>query len=105
MAFKGIRHRISSLVKRSSLYGKMIREREASTDPGRKIYKNELSRRNYQDIFFANIQRVKESLRVLEEFSKLNSAKAAMAFKELRYEVYQIEKRVAEKFTALRRHR
>lgn len=104
-AFKGMRHRIGSLVRRLGPYPGMIKERDASGDIGRRIYKGELSRRDYQDIFFANIQRVKESLRVLEEFSKLTSTRTACAFKDLRYEAYQVEKRIIEKFAALRRHR
>ena len=79
----------------------MLKEREVASDVGRKNFRHELSRTNLRDIFWANIQRVKESLRVLEEFSKLENTKAALRFKQLRYKVYEIEKKSFKKISAL----
>ena len=75
--------------------------RESSDDIGKNIYINELKRGGILDIFFANMQRVKESVRVLEEFSKLKSTNCAIAFKNLRYRIYGIEKKAAKKISAL----
>ena len=44
------------------------------------------------DLLYANSQRVKESLRVLEEFAKLVNIKAAEKLKRLRYAAYEVEK-------------
>ena len=75
--------------------------RNSKTDVGKNIYINELKRTGYQDIFFANIQRVKESIRVLEEFSKLINKNIALEFKKIRYSMYEIEKKAAKKISSL----
>ena len=103
--FKKIRHRVDVLLKRLTPKIKLMQERESLKDVGRAIYINELKRRNYQDIFFANIQRIKESVRVLEEFAKLLNKKIALEFKKLRYDIYQLEKKVARKVSSLYSHR
>jgi thiamine-phosphate pyrophosphorylase len=103
--FKKIRHRIDRLVKRLATKINILRERKSRLDVGKKIYINELKRKNCQDIFFANIQRVKESIRVLEELSKLKNINIAIEFKEIRYDIYEIEKKVAQKFAPLRPNR
>ena len=89
------------VVKRLPASIDLLRERKSLQDVGRDIVIKELKRKNFQDIFFANIQRVKESLRVLEEFSKLISKNSALQFKRVRYAVYEIEKATAKKISAL----
>ncbi|MDD2703609.1 MAG: thiamine-phosphate pyrophosphorylase [Candidatus Omnitrophica bacterium] len=82
---------------------KLLASRSTGTDVGKKITLGlETKRGNYRDIFFANLQRVKESIRVLEEFSKLTDVEMAMRFKKIRYSVYEIEKSVAAKIRSLR---
>lgn len=103
--FKNIRHRIDSLLKYLPTKASLLKKRQILTDVGRGNFANEMQRRNYQDIFFANIQRVKESLRVLEEFTKLADIKVAASFKKIRYDIYEIEKKVIKRFTALSNHR
>ncbi len=95
--FKKIRHKIDVVFRRLPSYITLIKERKSLTDVGKDIYINELKRRNYQDIFFANIQRVKESIRVLEEFSKVINKNIAVEFKKIRYRIYEIEKKSAKK--------
>ena len=95
--FKKLRHKIDSLFVIFPDRYKLMRVRYAESDVGRDIYAGELKRKNCKDIFFANIQRAKESLRVLEEFSKLKDIKVALGFKKIRYSVYEIEKRVARR--------
>ena len=95
--FKKLRHKIDSLFVIFPDRYKLMRVRYAESDVGRDIYAGELKRKNCKDIFFANIQRVKESLRVLEEFSKLKDIKAAVGFKKVRYSVYEIEKKAARR--------
>ena len=99
--FKQLRHKINSLGSKIYPAAKLFSQRRASDDVGRLNCRGELKRANCKDIFWANIQRVKESLRVLEEFSKLIDLKMALGFKQLRYKVYEIEKESFKKISAL----
>ncbi|MBU1727123.1 MAG: thiamine-phosphate pyrophosphorylase [Candidatus Omnitrophica bacterium] len=90
---KNLRHKLDSARKNLPGQKALLKERQSATDVGRLIYVNELKRNGVSDIFFANIQRVKESVRVLEEFSKLINKKAAIDFKNIRYRVYEAEKK------------
>jgi len=99
--FKQIRHRIDALLKRLPSRTTLLDERKSLEDVGKEIYIHELKRDDYQDIFFANIQRVKESLRVLEEFAKLINKNIAIEFKKLRYGIYEIEKKVTQRISSL----
>ena len=89
--FKKLRH---DLTKAASVFGlkDIVAARDIEKDVGRTTIAAESRRGSVADIFYANAQRVKESLRVLEEFSKLKSPGASVAFKKLRYTVYEIEK-------------
>ncbi len=100
--FKKIRHQIDETLKYLPDFSAvLLRSRSSLTDVGRDVYINELKRKNLGDIFFANLQRVKESLRVLEEFAKLKNINSAIKFKKIRYVVYEIEKKAAEKIASL----
>lgn len=103
--FKKIRHRIDSIVKRLPVL-ELLKERESVKDVGRALHqKLEYKRSDFQDIFFANIQRVKESIRVLEEFAKLYNRKASLEFKKVRYSIYELEKKAVKKISAVCHHR
>ncbi len=97
---KKIRHEINSLAKELPAKKGLLKERDAKKDIGKNIYVNELKRGNIEDIFLANIQRTKESIRVLEEFSKLINTHIAIRFKKIRYNTYEIEKRIMQSITA-----
>lgn len=99
---KEIRHKIDISIRRLACRQDLLRQRSSACDVGRDIFANELKRNNLEDIFFANIQRVKESIRVLEEFSKLKNREASLQFKKLRYSVYESEKRIAKKIAVAR---
>ena len=103
--FKQIRHKIDVLVRRLTDNRSLLEERKSLKDVGRTLYINELKRKNYQDIFFANVQRVKESMRVLEEFVKLKNINIAVEFKKIRYRIYELEKKVVKKLSPLCRYR
>ena len=62
----------------------IIQARDISADIGKKTLPAERKRHTVADIFYANSQRVKESLRVLEEFTKLLNSKSALELKKLR---------------------
>ena len=102
---KAIRHRIDLLLKKIPPRFRLMMERESAADVGKNTYAPELMRKGIRDIFFANMQRVKESVRVLEEFTKLIDSDTAEEFKKLRYRLYETEKKIAAKIAALRNFR
>ena len=83
----------------------IVSARNASEDVGREASALENKRRNALDLFLANAERAKESLRVLEEVSKFIHTSKATKFKKIRFEVYEIEKKALPKLEALRDHR
>jgi len=99
--FKKLRHQVDTVSRKVSSVSALLSQRKSDGDVGRHNCCGELKRNNCKDIFWANIQRVKESLRVLEEFSKLADSQAAKGFKQLRYKVYEIEKASFKKISAL----
>ena len=96
---KSTRHRLRGAISRINRGSRtLIGERDAKRDVGRNLVFKENKRSGVEDVFFANAQRTKESLRVLEEFGKLIDKNCAKTFKSLRYKTYEIEKKVAQKF-------
>jgi hypothetical protein len=88
---KRARHGLTAAVQGFGLR-EIVTAREIRKDVGRKTSGAESDRFSVGDLFYANSQRTKESLRVLEEFAKLVNIKAAEKLKQLRYAVYAIEK-------------
>jgi thiamine-phosphate pyrophosphorylase len=101
---KEARHQIDAAARSLAARSELLQERLSSSDVGENIYANELKRDSLKDIFFANIQRVKESVRVLEEFSKLININSSLKFKKVRYKIYAIEKKASAKISALCAH-
>jgi hypothetical protein len=99
---KKIRHKLEAILKGLPERAKLIEARHSSSDVGKNILVNELKRKNSYDILSANLQRVKESVRVLEEFSKLINSKAAIRFKKIRYQIYEAEKKIIKKSSHLK---
>jgi thiamine-phosphate pyrophosphorylase len=95
--YKAARHRLTDMVEVLSIKS-LILSRDVERDVGKESFWNELKRRDAGDIFYANSQRVKESLRVLEELAKLKSARLASGLKKIRYQIYELEKKIIEKF-------
>lgn len=95
--FKKIRHLINATVKKGYSVKHLAQSRNSGQDVGQRIYINELSRSGVRDIFFANMQRVKESIRTLEEFSKLKNINLAVSFKNIRYKIYSLEKKAIKR--------
>lgn len=93
IGLKTIRHQLTESAAGIGILN-LVAARHVEGDVGKKTTSSELTRRRVDDIFYANAQRVKESIRVLEEFSKLNDRHAAEDFKKLRYRMYALEKRI-----------
>jgi len=96
-AFKSLRHREGQLKKEICLSFDILGSRSIAADVGKDSAKSERVRNNFAEIFFANIERAKESLRVLEEVSKLVSPKIAEGFKKIRFRIYALEKKSVPK--------
>lgn len=99
---KNIRHKIDSLLRHLPAKESLITKRRSSTDVGKGNYASELNRKSYRDIFSANIQRAEESLRVLEEFTKLSDTRIAAGFKKIRYDIYETEKKIIKRLVSIR---
>ena len=90
--FKDLRHALTEVLS-AAWWSEGVTSRDAVRDKGRSSTGKELTRSDVADIFYANSQRVKESVRVLEEFSKLFDPEQAEALKGLRYRVYTLEQK------------
>lgn len=98
-AFKDLRHEISSAVKK--IREEYLRELVSARDPediGIRSSESEKTRSDIVDLFFANSQRAKESLRVLEEVFKLFEGGLSQQFKKLRFKVYDLERASMKNF-------
>lgn len=98
---KRVRHGISAVARRTA-YSRSL-SRDSKADIGKRPLPSiEMGRRRIGDIFDANIERAKESIRVMEEFLKLTDRKASAIMSSLRFEVYDIESSAVRKMHALR---
>ncbi|HDQ26721.1 MAG TPA: thiamine-phosphate pyrophosphorylase [bacterium] len=98
-SLKKIRHNSNLALKSLKVpYSKLLASRDSGSDVGRRIKnRSELKRENIGGVLISNLKRAQESLRVLEEVSKLSDKKSALKFKELRYETYACEKKLLSK--------
>ncbi len=99
---KSLRHRVLKTVasSRKPKYSAFVLSRDSKRDIGKASIPGELKRDGAFDVLSANLQRAKESARVLEELFKLINKSAAADFKKMRFEIYNIEKRIYEKYRA-----
>lgn len=93
-SFRRERHKLDLLTRR--LYPELVHARDSRQDEGRTI--KEGGRLDAVSLVFANFRRCEESLRALEEYGKLFSARAGSEFKEIRFAVYQLEKDTMRKW-------
>jgi hypothetical protein len=92
-AFKDIRHQLTDIMNNLNIL-KALEARCIQGDVGRATSISESKRDGINAVFWANSQRVKESLRVLEEVTKLKDAKISSSLKVLRYKMYALEQKV-----------
>lgn len=96
--FKNLRHGISRSIKRfPANLGALLESRNSRADVGKNAF-SKTGHKNYKDVFSANIQRVKESLRVLEEFSNIYNRSLSKSFARIRFRVYELEKKIIARF-------
>jgi len=77
---------------RIDCYEELLDSRDIINDCLKQTTVSESNRADLYSILIANFKRAQESSRVLEEFTKLQSAQDSEIFKNIRYELYDLEK-------------
>ena len=99
--FYALRHRLTRILNASRLTPRLLYAyRNAKDDPG-KDFCAARTPKTFKAIFLANAQRVKEALRVCEEFLKLLDKDASRKIQRLRFSFYDLEKKTIERFPGL----
>lgn len=91
---KAVRHRLAECARDyEEAAGILLADsRDTVGDVGTKIsVETEASREDVGDVVIANLKRLQESLRSIEEYGKLISAPVSAGIEALRYEVYTLE--------------
>jgi thiamine-phosphate pyrophosphorylase len=98
-AFKRIRHECSQILLRfPAPYRALVEARNSRSDVGRKSAVRGRKRPHWKDLVTSNLKRAQESLRVLEEVSKMAAPKCPAEFQSLRFKLYELEKRALKTF-------
>jgi len=87
--FKTLRHSLQQAYDPARL-----QYRDILNDVLKESTESEMQRSDPGDLLVANFSRAQESARVLEETFKLRDPKLSSLFKEIRYELYDLEKRL-----------
>lgn len=93
-ALKKIRHNINNAY--SDQYNELLAQRDSEGDVGPQV-PNKSKRCSLEDILKANFKRSEQALRVLEEYSKLDSHEKSSVFELARYRLYTLEKEMNSK--------
>lgn len=98
---KNTRHKLVAIFKNHKISESNLNmSRNITNDVGR--YAQYLEKKSdLSDVFFANIHRSQEALRVLEEISSLFSFSLFKQLKNLRFKIYALEKKSLEKLKIL----
>lgn len=98
-ALKNIRHNITKAVLSSKIasLSALVKNRDTYSDRVKFIDLKTKKKVSLADLFMANIERAKESLRVLEECSKIIDEGASPKFRRLRFTVYNVEQEYIKK--------
>ena len=98
-SLKVVRHSATNLVLKSKKISlaELLSERDTASDKTKFIDFKPKSGIDISDIFMSNIERVKESFRVLEECFKIIDGKISQGYRKLRFDTYDIEKRIVKK--------
>ncbi|EDM23340.1 hypothetical protein [Caminibacter mediatlanticus] len=77
-------------------YLEIIKYRDATNDILKPSTNSEKKRDNLEEILISNLKRAEESARVLEEIYKLYDVSISENFKNIRYQLYTIEKEILD---------
>ncbi|KJJ84195.1 thiamine-phosphate pyrophosphorylase [Candidatus Omnitrophus magneticus] len=102
---KNLRHDIFQAIKdlRKEHLKELVSSRDSIEDVGIHSTKTEKQRESLVDLFLANTQRGKESLRVLEEVLKLFEQELSQNFKRFRFRLYEIEKSAVKDLQSMKK--
>lgn len=102
---KSIRHKISNAAKDGSVgHSRLCASRDSEADIGRcSKLPSEMKRADLVDIFAANMERAKESIRVLEEVFKLIDKGTSAGFAKLRFRAYEVEKKTVKEICSFKK--
>jgi thiamine-phosphate pyrophosphorylase len=92
-ALRQLRHRLDQLVR--THYGTLLQHRDVEHDAGR-TNRSPRHPGGVADLLAANFKRCEEALRVLEEYGRVISPQAVHGLQELRFNVYQWEKKLLQ---------
>ncbi len=96
---KTFKHDFTSFLKKRFKITQLYISRDIAMDVGKTIStEEEIIRIGVEDIFYANAGRVKEAIRTVEEYLKLYDKELSKKIEKLRYQFYDIEKKMAEFF-------
>ena len=93
---KELRHQLQAMYSK-----KRLQYRDILGDVQKNSTKSELSRKNIESVIIANFSRTEESSRVLEEIFKLKNTEYSKRFKQIRYEIYELEKNYFLNYTTI----
>ena len=93
---KDLRHDLTAAMAKLDMF-KVLESRAVEGDVGRGSIESEFKRKDMAAVFLANAGRVKESLRVLEEITKLINASVSLKLKTIRYRFYVQEQKAFKK--------
>ena len=98
-SLKKIRHTATSLIINSDKVSlkKLLLNRNTESDKTKFLDFKTKPSIDISDVFMSNIERVKESLRVLEECFKIIDEKVSRGYRNLRFSAYDVEKRIVKK--------
>ena len=88
-SFKELRHKLTPLFDT-----KRLKYRDIINDVSKSSTQSEMERDSLNDLIAANFSRAKESSRALEEAFKLTNTKDSATLKDIRYTLYDLEKKV-----------
>lgn len=89
LRIKSFRHCIAELDRRRGRG--WFRARNVEEDPGRRADERGKSRRRISDILRANIKRLQEALRAIEEYAKVGDPSMSNAAGRMRFDAYRLE--------------
>jgi len=85
-----IRHELDGITR--DFFKALILSRDSEQDAGRRLIEG--PRGNLTDVLASNMRRAQEAVRVLEEYGKIFSWRAAGRFKKIRFQLYILEKKI-----------
>lgn len=98
-SLKALRHSATNapLLSKKLRLRKLVGARDTKKDVLKYVDFPKKRSSDYGDILMSNVQRTKESLRVLEECCKIIDEKVGREYRRLRFKTYDIEKKISIK--------